>query len=47
MCEALIHGRAFAAIPVRCGGQPGVFLPRRAMFRCMCEDDHEGRAALF
>jgi hypothetical protein len=35
------RGRAYAAVPVRCGGMPGVFLARRAMFRCMCEEDHE------
>ena len=27
------RGRAFAAVPVTCGGVSGVFLARRAMFR--------------
>ena len=35
------RGKAFAAVPVVCGGIPGVFLPRRAMFRCMCTEEHE------
>jgi hypothetical protein len=38
--------RALAAVPVQCGGFPGVFLTRRAMFRCMCEADHEASGLL-
>ena len=40
------RGQPHAAVPVLCGGVPGVFLARRAMFRCMCDEDLENcRAA--
>jgi hypothetical protein len=37
MPPPLPRGEPAAAVPVRCGGVSGVFLTRRAMFRCMCD----------
>ena len=37
MPPPLPRGEPAAAVPVRCGGVAGVFLTRRAMFRCMCD----------
>ena len=35
------RGQPHAAVPAVCGGVPGVFLARRAMFRCMCDETLE------
>lgn len=40
------RGVPAAAVPARCGGHPGVFLPRRAMFRCMCDESLENCASI-
>ena len=39
------RGQPAAAVPAVCGGVDGVYLARRAMFRCMCGPDLENCAA--
>ena len=39
------RGQPAAAVPAVCGGVDGVYLARRAMFRCMCGPDLEDCAA--
>ena len=38
------RGVARAAVPATCGGVYGVFLPRTAEFRCMCDESRENCA---
>ena len=45
MPPPLPRGEPAAAVPVRCGGVAGVFLTRRAAFRCMCDSALENCAS--